>query len=498
MVNSKLIFSVLSLLIVLVDSIDPEPGFVILMTEEGLATIQKHFIPDALAKLVTPLPDININKRLDFIGTLKLNMTDLNLVFKDVKPEQIEIKFINETFYNISINDLLGDIKFNYVFKSGFYNQNSDGVIHLSNLHINLTNALTEVRNTQDPSKYGPGMLVEASEIKNITVQVDFNDKKFGRLEMLAEYLIANIQDSFTQIIRKMTQGDGLKNLNAMISQKLAAMPLNNKLENSSFFIDYSMINTPQIKDKYLKFAFNASIYSPNNTKFVTPFPVTDPELSTTHPITGYLNKNVVDELINMILATKNLNFLVVNEKIPSSTIKFTTYGIDSIIPGFKEAYGGDSSPEHLIDLHLYAKNQSTLTMVEGNLTLTVPSEIHFIVRVTEQNSEDALWFAVNVKADVSLYVEAGHIKGKINSVTFSDWKQPEKSKVGDHEDDFFEDFNYIIQGAVVPMLIKQVNEGTLAKEGINIPTFQGISFNKTEGKIHENYVSFNMDPIIA
>src|SRR5574343_1800642 len=131
----------------------PDTGIKFFVSDEAIKLAQSHYLPKYIEKPLK-MDDFNVNKHFDFIGTIKLSLTNNQFVLTELPKENLKVEFIdNENKILVKLDSAKGHINFDYLFDSNFYKNVDKGRVKITNFSMQLENALKEVQNIVEPSK---------------------------------------------------------------------------------------------------------------------------------------------------------------------------------------------------------------------------------------------------------------------------------------------------------------------------------------------------------
>lgn len=483
----KILKNVISHIILLIISLkyilseEASPSIRAAITQQSLDLIKNNLIPSYLNDTVIPLQDINTRQHLDFIGTIKLNLTDNKLKLDKVREDQIEIELKDNSTINLNLKDLEGVIDFNYTFISGFADRKGTGNVSISEIQIVVSTRLFAHPNILEPNKLGPVLKIEKVDLVSAKIEINFND--LGNLEKLVQYVIVNTQNAFLALLKKELSGDLLTKIDQQIFNAMVNMPLYIDVPNTNLTIDYSLTESPQVIDNYLELSLNASIDSrvqgivyegPSNP--VPRFP------SGIDSIILFINEYVFQSALYTLFKQNKLDVFLNSEKIALLTT--STLGI--AIPELYEHYGA-SKP---VDVRLDAKEYPIILFNINDTKLNASFISDFIVKVNDTDSEKALTLDLKVITDFDLFMNNGIIKIILNEIKLEQIVVLE-SLIGDVQADMLAtSLNNLIYS------FKKVIETSINTElaKIKIPNIAGISFDRSSFDSHEGYIQVKVE----
>jgi hypothetical protein len=455
------------------------PGLRFGISNKALSKISSNLLPFFLNTKNITIPDIDINKHLDFIGTVALSITNNHVKLDKVTPEQFKFAVLQDKSaqIEIAINNVKGINNFDYDFKTGFYNSTGTGYFTVD-LSLVFKGEIIAVENQVSKTKLGPGMVIKDIELKMLNFDINFSTK--GNLERLVKFFVVNLKTVVTSMFKTyvVNQKD---QINVSLKNYFASLSLSIPLF-ADLFLDYSLVKSPSvINQQILDLSFDATIRSSDSDFSGKPY--TMPEITaTSKDVDLYINQYITDSLIYNVYKKNILNFYIPSEKAPLGLLD-TTY-ISAILPGVGTLYGMGKK----IDLQMTSYQQPKLEFKENYAKLDVYYDIAFIVRLDDKN-ETFLTTKAALTSKLNVFVKDGVVTATIKSLQLVELKVIQQTAIGEINLDSLK----LQLDMIVQMLISYV-DSIFSQIGIPIPEVLGISFKKAEASFHEGYTVFAMD----
>lgn len=465
-----------------------ESSLVIYLSEFGIKSVQKNLIPAIFNNYPIPLPLPGaFEQKIDFIGKLKLNITELNLKFNNISDDQINIDFIdNKNTINITIKEITGNLNFNYDFQSGFYSNKSTGNIDISDMGVEISTEISTVTNLKNPEKLGPNLQIKYLKVpKTPLLSISFDAP--GRVEMLAKFFFDLMSNSISQSIISNLSDDKVKNLNNNITNYMANLELKNTYDNIT--VDYSLNTQPIIKNKTLEVAFDSLIssegisnYTYNGTKYAVPH-----LFNGEAPIYGFLNQYLLDGFFDIMQNQGKLKGFVPAELVQSPLFRLDVSGVSKFLPNITSNYNASDK----VDLSMASLVTPLISFKDKKLKAELNFTVDFLVRNSknQNKSESAALMNFKVIADLGFTVQNAKLTIKIKSVEFTDVKAI-SSNIGVIDTEKMQ--SSLNMNVNIILIIYSTFNYDL---GIFLPNIAGISFNQTTVIPHEGYLEFGIIP---
>lgn len=460
------------------------------LSEYGLKTVEKSLIPAIFNNNPIPLPLPGaFEQKIDFIGKLKLNITELNLKFDNISEEQMNIEFQeNNSTINLTIKQVTGNLNFTYDFQSGFYNNKATGNIKISNMSVEISSEICTVANKKNTEKLGPNV-----QIRNLLVPqapllaISFDAP--GRVEMLVKLFFNLISNSISQSIVDNLTKEKVENFNKNVSEYMSNLELTNTFDNIT--VDYSLNSAPVIKNKTLEIAFGAVMgdvtpeanYTYNGTKYVVPHAFYGEA-----PIYGFLNQYLIDGLFEILQKQNKLKIFVPAELVQTALFSLDVNGISKFIPQISQKYNATDK----VDLNVSSLAAPQIGFKDQKLKAAFNFAIDFQVRnpsQSETKTESAAALNFKLNADLGFSVQNAKLQIKVKSVEFTD-VQVISSNIGEINTEKIKS-NLNLNINIVLLIYSTFNYDL----GIFLPKIAGISLNQTTVLPHDGYLEFGIIP---
>ena len=266
MLNSNCTFFILFISIFsfsLLQTIHPSLRYAI--SPQQLARIEQVIIESFLDGRPMPIDDITFKDRIDFLGTVEFNLTQMNFRCFNLTDNDLEIHFDDPEKIYFSLRDVNAQLDFVYILRSNFYSNHGKGVVHFANMTIKMVNTLISVPNLHEPNKTSPGISIEELELNSTDLSFTFDNE--GPLEKTIAYIITNLKDVIYDLIQQKFYTTYKPMFNEDIYEYIANSTLSFPLSNTTFNVSYSMNEEPTLsKEKGIEMSFEAQFVSENYT----------------------------------------------------------------------------------------------------------------------------------------------------------------------------------------------------------------------------------------
>lgn len=462
-----------------------DSGLIVYLSEYGIKQVQKDLIPVIFNNYPIHLPSPGaFEQTIDFIGKLKLNISDLTLTFDNISENQLNIEFIEgSNLINATISDISGSLNFTYNFESGFYNNKANGTIKINGMSAEISSLLCTVNNTRNPGKLGPNIRITSLIIpKSPSLSIDFDAP--GRLEMLIKFFFDLVSNSISQSIKDNITKEKVENFNRNITSFMANLELENTYQNIT--LDYSLNYAPTIKNKTIEISFDANITAENNYTY------SGQKYNISHkyygeaPIYGLLNQYLLDGIFDVLQNQNKLNGFVPSELVQSDYFKLNVEGISKFFTNISKFYNMSDK----VDLNISSLSPPLLNFKDEKLKGQFNFTLDFLVRKNDTiSSESATKVNFIIDADLGFTIKIAKLEIKIRTITFTEAKVM-SSNIGDIDTEKLKS-NLNLNINIILFIYSTFKYDF----GIFLPRIPGISLNQTSVIPHENYLEFGIIP---
>jgi len=472
-----------------------DSSLVLYLSEYGLKSIQKSILPEIFNNYPIPLPSPGVfEKNIDFIGNLKLNITNLSLKFDKIGDDQIDLIFIeNNNTINLTLKDITGSLNFTYDFQSGFYNNKATGVIVISGMGVEISTIISTINNSKYPDKLNPNFQINLLKVP-ISPLLKINFDAPGRVEMLVKFFFDLISNSISESIVNNLSIEKVDNLNKNISNFMANLELRNTYQNIT--VDYSLNYDPIIKNKTLEFPFDTVLFAGDNLNNYT---YKGKKYDLPHnfygnaPLFGLFNQYLLDGFFDISQELGKLKAFIFAETIQTDLFKLDVNGVSKFLPNITKNYNSTDK----VDLNISSSATPILNFKNQKINAEFNFVIDFLVRksnnftneINHNQNESAALIEFKLNADLGFNIQNAILQIKIKSVEFTDAKVL-RSLIGKIEiEKFKSDLNLNIN--IILLIYSNFNYDL----GIFLPRLPGISLNQTTVIPHEGYLEFGIIP---
>jgi hypothetical protein len=465
-----------------------DSALVFYLSEYGLKTVQKNLIPAIFNNYPIPLPIPGaFEQKLDFIGKVKLNITELNLKFNNISDEQITIDFIdNNNTINITIKQITGNLNFTYDFQSGFYNNKATGNIIISDMSAEISTEVSTIINAKNPEKLGPNLQIKYLKVpKTPVLSISFDAP--GRVEMLAKFFFDLISNSVSQTIVDNLSSEKVENLNKNITNFMANLELKNSFNNIT--VDYSLNSAPIIKNRTLEVAFVSVIsadavsnYTYNGTKYAVPHMFYGEA-----PVYGFFNQYLIDGFFDVMQFEGKLKGFVPSELVQTALFSLDVKGVSKFLPTLSNKYNASDK----VDLNISSLTTPQISFKDQKLKAAFNFAVDILVRNSQNENITEIAASLNFKliADLGFSLQNAKLKIKVKSIEFTD-VQVISSNIGEIDTEKMKS-NLNLNVNIILLIYSTFNYDL----GIFLPKIAGISLNQTTIVTHDGYLEFGIIP---
>lgn len=363
-----------------------------------------ELLKDNFLQFTFDLTNFNYTGKIDFVGTVEMNFTNLTLKFDNYDNQSIKAEYLQDQNIKLNIKGINASLLSNYSFRSNFYQRDlGEGVIKLDNFSYEIIYKIVHYKNNLNSSKYGPGILIKNFSVEDFDLNFEFFPIE-GPLEKLFEFILLNLKNPLLDFIR--TQFNNISN---SINEAIKNYMENNILQinfNNSRFLNYSMNEEPQINENNFSFALELAYYSDNH---YYPGDATNISL---------IDKNYA---FNMIISQYIINSILyslsyegkLSRKIESDNNFLKVSKFIEAFPNLEEEY----NQTQLIDLIIYPFDSPNLTITnENGFLLKINHTIEMYVR-NESEIDD---LAIKGNYSFEINIPYFYIKNKSFNSTIS------------------------------------------------------------------------------
>jgi hypothetical protein len=363
-----------------------------------------ELLKDNFLQFTFDLKNFNYTGKIDFVGTVEMNFTNLTLKFDNYDNQSIKAEYLQDQNIKLNIKGINASLISNYSFRSNFYQRDlGEGVIKLDNFSYEIIYKIVHYKNNLNSSKYGPGILIKNFSVEDFDLNFEFFPIE-GPLEKLFEFILLNLKNPLLDFIR--TQ---FNNISSSINEVIKNYMENNILQinfNNSRFLNYSMNEEPQINENNFSFALELAYYSDNHY-----YPGDATNIS-------FIDKNYA---FNMIISQYIINSILyslsyegkLSRKIESDNNFLKVSKFIEAFPNLEEEY----NQTQLIDLIIYPFDSPNLTITnENGFLLKINHTIEMYVR-NESEIDD---LAIKGNYSFEINIPYFYIKNKSFNSTIS------------------------------------------------------------------------------
>ena len=469
---------------------------------QNLGGLEKIVISKLLSEKEFILPQINLSENITFLGNINLILDNMSLTISN--NTDAELYFEQEDSINICLTKFKGKIIFNYKFNSNFIQGEGNGTILINDLNLKVNNTLIQIRNKHEIDKEIPALKINSIIIDNL--ELDFYFSKNGTFEKLAKYFYKNLKNFLLNVMQlEINKLDTIQNLNDKLEDAFSNINMNIPIKmkdieediNFSFNVD----EKPIIKNNLLEFTIKGEIKGNNYiydeiNNITLPCIVDNRELITNNTINSIISQFIFNNALDFLYFFGKLNIEITNDTIGYQTINVGMISgfIKEITNGYKSDQSAKIMTNALSSPTLSIKNDTEIKLnLNENIKIFVYNETQF---------ENETIGTIPVDADTileiyfDLYINDKDIELKIKSITMLSF-EVKKSLIGDiNIEDVKNKFNNLIN-----LYLSQINSkikaliDDLKQELINN---EGIYFNDIYAKSYENYIKFDVSPILV
>lgn len=454
------------------------------LSNEQMKDIELIIISEFLNNKEVPLEDIKIKEKIDFLGTVELNITEIKFKFLNLTESALSVHFEEENIIRFALKEVKSILDFKYNFKSNFYSNDGKGAAKLNNATLTLVNSLTSIKNQKEPQKKGPGIQIESLELLSSDFTFEFDHA--GSLEKIIQFVVINLKDALVEVLQKRFNEHYRPIFNKELEDYLSKIDLSFPITNTTLTVSYSMNENPHITNTGIEMSFEAEIYSeeykyPGKTYEIPHIIKSDSTIDL------IVSQYLIDNYAYIMYKEGNLDFTVKSET--TSPFNLTVSYLDSVFPGLKEKY----ETTELIDLKLKAYDFPIVEFVEEKAVITLKHNMEVYVRKNDTTSELAVGGDTIIETEIKFSINKGEIKGEIEKLVMIQFKTT-LTNIGEiDENQAVKGFNELIEFTLPVLNIVLQN----SLSSIKIPSIGNVQLDQTDIKIHKNYISVGVNPYI-
>ena len=454
----------------------PQPLLRFSLKDKIIKDFEHFFLPTLLKNMTNlKINDTSISQHIDFIGWIYLDLTNIVFNIGDIKPEQINVIFNDNSTFSTIVDSLKANLTFDYNFRTNFLNSAGSGVGKLNELSLTMINKLFRLQNKRNNTLYGPGLAVDQFVFDHFNLEMTFT--KDTPLEKFIVYLVQNLNQMLQRPVFESISAYILPTLNGGLKTMLENIPLSFKIPTTDAYAYYSLTEDPRFFNNTIELSFNA-----RNSSNVIPH--SGPDSSN---LEAYLNQDLFQDLLNSIQTLGLIKFTVTSESIPdSSPIKFDTTSFALLIPDITKVFGKDKK----MDMNCYSNSAPELKFNLNETKAALSLNCDFLVRNDSTHNVTAFVADLGVVTIFEMYLRQNFIKGEIKTLKMQTL-EIKNSAVGPIDvASLKSNLNFILD-PVVKLLIN-----TYISSGFEVPTFYGISLADSYAESHEGYIETDLNPI--
>ena len=454
------------------------------LNNEQMKDIELIIISQFLNNKEIPIDDIKIKEKIDFLGTVELNITEIIFKFVNLTESALSIHFEEENKVRVVLKEVKAILDFKYNFQSNFYSNDGKGAAKLNNATLTLVNSLVSIKNQKEPQKKGPGIQIESLDISSADFTFEFEHA--GPLEKIIQFVIINLKDALVEVIQKRFNEHYRPIFNKELEDYLSQIDLSFPIINTNLTVSYSMNENPHITNTNLEMSFEAEIYS-EKYKYPGKTYEIPHVIKSDSTIDLVISQFLIDNYVYITYKEGNLDFTIKSET--TTPMDLTVALFTSIFPGLKDKY----ETTQLIDLKLKAYDSPFVEFVEEKAVITLKHNMEVYVRKDETTSELAVGGDTIMEAEIKFSITKGEIKGEIVKLVMTQFKKT-VSNIGEiDESQVVKSTNDLID-LLLPFLNISLQKSL---SSIKIPSIGNVQLDQTDIKIHKNYLAVGVSPYI-
>lgn len=464
------------------------PSLVYVLNEAQLKELEKIAIEKFLLNKELQIQDFHLKQRIDFIGTIQLDIIKQKFKFVHLTTDSMNIEFNDTNQLIFTLKDSKAELTFDYNFESNFYSNKGNGIISFSNALIRLKNKLTSVKNTLEPEKMGPCFEMMSLYLESVDMDIKFNNE--GSLEKIIKGIILNLKDAFIETIQKKFNTDYINEINDILRTSLSKMKLSFPVAPFGLIISYSMHDLPAIQNKLLTSAYNVEIYDANY-KYEGKADNLPPINDTISSVDILLNQFIFENYLYIMYKQNRLNWYIKSEA--TKDFPMTVNLFSECFPKIQEIYKNNEP----IDLNIVqiATPQVLFTekQTKGQTNIILNSNIEFIVR-KDKKAEIAVAGNTTIDIEFEFELKDGKFSCTLTILEFKSFTTT-KTIIGEVKPEEFLNGIKEITEPLIEIINPLINS---LLDKIVIPSFLGIKFDHSSISIHNSFLQIGINPYIT
>ena len=470
----------------------------------NLGDLEKIVIEKLLTEQEIIIDPIVVSENIEYLGDLELTLNNTIIKISNTTDAELYLSFAEEKNINFILNILNGEIFFDYNFKTGIISGEGNGKVLIKNVSLSLNNTIIQIPNEYEPEKKGPGLRIDGASFNNLDMEFLFT--KNGTLEKLLKYFNKNLKTIALKIAEnEVNKKSALERINSdlykLFKKIKLNIPINNLLQiEDNVNISFSMNEEPIIKDNILEISFEAELkgdlykYEENNN-ITLPHLINNFDFLAEKTINGVLSQFIINNVLDLLYFFGKFNFIITNDTLSMEEINVGTISI--FINELTRKYASNQK----IKIYANAINNPIIIIHEKNkLNLKLFENLKFFVfNETDYLYEDI--GTIPIDADSELNIEANfyfndtNIQLTLTSVSMIKFEVKD-SLVGEIDSEKVKtNFN-----SIIPLFIGIINNNIdkIIQEFPKPIHFEDINFNKLVIQSFEDYLKFDLSPILA
>lgn len=458
------------------------------MNNTQMKEIERAIVQKYLQGKVFDLEEVHFRQKIDFIGTIELNITNSSFRFVDITDNTLDVVLVEPNQIKAIITEAKAKIPFDYTFRSNFYSNGGNGTIDITNVTFEIDNNLLTIQSEVEPQKKAPAIGIEKFLISS--ADFDFVFSKEGALEKLLKYIALNLKNAVLEVVHKKFENDWKPQVNKEILNFMSHQNLSFPLGNTSMTVSYSMNEDPKIKDNGLQLSLELEIIDkevkyPGKTYDI-------PEISNTKTaIEIFVSQYILDNYFYILYKKGQIAFELKGDSVP--VMSLTVNIMKGIWKGLDKVYTNTSA---ICDLGFVARDGPKANFKENLTAVFLPLNMDLLVRNDSKNEsikDLAVGGEVDVNVNLTFGLKGGNLTADITGVTMENYKIT-SSKIGEVDTEGVTK----AANAMVSLLLSTLNQMIhSAMANITLPTIGDIHLDNSKLLTHERYIEFGVDPYV-